>query len=99
MDIGNSVETGFDRFFAWVPNLIGALVILLIGWIVAKVVAALVRRGLRAVKLDDQLMQGRVGSFLHRGMDSPTSVLATVCFWLVMLGTISLAVTALGIDA
>ena len=31
MDIANSAERGFDAFFAWLPNLVGALVILLVG--------------------------------------------------------------------
>lgn len=99
MDIGNSVETGFDQFFAWLPNLLGALVILLVGWIVARVVATVVRRGLRAVHFDRQICQGRVGEFIGRVVDSPTRALGTVAYWLVFLGAISLAVTALGIDA
>lgn len=97
--IANSVERGFDQFFAWLPNLIGALVIFIVGYIVAKVVAAVVRKGLKAIGLDRQLMKGSVGSYISRVVDSPTRTLGKVAFWLVFLGAISLSVTALGIPA
>lgn len=99
MDIADSVERGYDQFFAWLPNLVGALVILLVGWIVARVVGAAVRKGLKAIKLDSQLMKGKVGSYVGRLVDSPSRTLATLSFWLVFLGAVSLAVTALGIPA
>ena len=44
MDIGNSFQNATDGFFAFLPNLLGFLVILLIGYVVAKVVAAVVRK-------------------------------------------------------
>ncbi len=43
--ISGSVDRGFTVFFAWVPALIGAIVVLLIGYIVARVVSKLVARG------------------------------------------------------
>ena len=36
--IGDSVQEGLDNFFAFVPRLVGFLLILLIGYIVARVV-------------------------------------------------------------
>ena len=36
--IGDSVQQGLDEFFAFLPRLLGFLLILLIGYIVAKVV-------------------------------------------------------------
>jgi hypothetical protein len=44
MDIGNSIERGFTVFFAWIPALLGALAILVIGYFVAKFVGKLVTR-------------------------------------------------------
>ncbi len=99
MDIGNSAERGFDAFFAWLPNLVGALVILLVGWIVARVVKAIVVRGLEAVGLNRVVTKGRVGEFLTRVVHNPAELVGVVAFWLVFLGAISLSVTALGIDA
>ena len=36
--ISDSVDRGWDEFFQWLPKLVGFLVIVLIGYIVAKVV-------------------------------------------------------------
>ena len=99
MDIGNSVENGFDQFFAWLPNLVGAIAILLVGWIVARVLKTIIVRGLRKVGFDRQLTSGRVGEYVSRVVHDPSELVGVVAFWLVMLGTVSLAVTALGIDA
>ena len=99
MDIGNSVERGFTVFFAWLPALIGALVILVIGYFVAKVVSKLVWRGLQRAGLDRTLHQGAGGSFVEKVTSSPSRLIGTLAFWAILLGTISLAVSVLGIEA
>lgn len=46
---------------AYIPNLIGALAILIIGWLVALVVSAIARRALRRTTLDNRLARWIVG--------------------------------------
>ena len=46
---------------AYIPNLVGALAILIIGWLVALVVSAIVRAALRRTTLDDRLAHWIVG--------------------------------------
>ena len=99
MDIGNSVERGFTVFFAWLPALIGALVILAIGYFVAKLVGKLVSRALHRAGFDRTLHGGAGGSFVRKLTSSPSGLLGTIAFWAIMLGTISLAVSVLGIEA
>lgn len=99
MDIGNSVERGFTVFFAWLPALIGALVILVVGYFVAKAVSKLVGRGLQRAGLDRTLKQGAGGSFVEKVTSSPSRLAGTLAFWAILLGTISLAVSVLGIEA
>jgi hypothetical protein len=99
MDIGNSVERGFTVFFAWLPALIGALVILVVGYLVAKVVSRLVSRLLDRGGLDRTLHKGAGGSFVQKITSSPSRLVGTLAFWAIFLGAISLAVSALGINA
>lgn len=99
MDIGNSVERGFTEFFAWLPALIGALAILVIGYFVAKVVSGLVWRGLHRAGFDRTLHQGQAGSFVQKLTSSPSKLVGTFAFWAVLLGAISLSVSVLGIEA
>jgi hypothetical protein len=99
MDIGNSVERGFTVFFAWLPALIGALVILVVGYVVAKAVSGLVRRALERAGLDRTLHTGAGGSFIQKLTSSPSRLVGTLTYWAILLGTISLAVSVLGIEA
>ena len=99
MDIGNSVERGFTVLFAWIPALIGALVILVVGYFVAKAVSGLVRRVLERVGLDRTLHTGTGGSFVQKLTASPSRLVGTIAYWAILLGTISLAVSVLGIEA
>jgi hypothetical protein len=97
--IGDSVDRAFDTFFAWLPSLVGALVILVIGYIVAKVVSNLLARVLRRAGLDREMLQGRVGTWVGKVTSSPSGLIGAIAFWAILLGAISLAATALGIDA
>ncbi|MBA3413299.1 MAG: hypothetical protein H0T09_06370 [Actinobacteria bacterium] len=51
-DVGDSFQRAMDEFFTWVLSLLGALAILIIGYIVAKIVAGLVRRGVSGAGAD-----------------------------------------------
>ena len=101
VDVGNSVQQALDKFFAWVPNLLGALVILIIGYIVAKVVAAAVRRGLSAAGADRALASGTAGEYKERFAPNvqPSGVVGRIAFWFVFGLVLMLAVSALGIQA
>jgi hypothetical protein len=99
MDIGNSVERGFTVFFAWLPAVLGALAILVIGWFVAKAVSGLVWRALHRAGFDRTLHTGAGGDVVSRVTSSPSRLVGTIAFWAIMLGTISLAVSVLGIEA
>jgi hypothetical protein len=99
LDIGNSAERGFDAFFAWIPALIGALVILVIGYLVAKLVGNLVARALGRAGLDRHLLSGTTGEWVRKLTATPSMLLGRLVFWAIFLGAISLAATALGINA
>ena len=99
VNIGDSVERGFDTFFAWLPGLIGAIVILILGYFVAKIVANLVARVLGRSGLDRHVLTGTTGEWIGRVTSSPSRLVGTLAFWAIFLGAVSLAATALGINA
>src|ERR1043165_3947021 len=83
------------------PALIGALVILFAGYLLAKVLEKLVERGLRRIRLNHMLERGGVIQAVERSGThvNPTRVLANLVFWLVMFTVILLAANALGLDS
>jgi Conserved TM helix len=100
-DISESIQRALDEFFAFLPNLVGALLILLIGYIIARVVAGLVRGGLRSVGADRAVATGTVGEYKQRIAPAmqPSGLIGTLVFWLIFGLAILLAVSALGIQA
>ena len=99
LNIGDSIERGFTVFFAWLPALIGALGVLVIGYFVAKLVGRLVGNALGRAGLDRTLHGGQGGTLIGRVTTSPSRLIGRLAFWAVMVGTISLAVSVLGINA
>ena len=73
IQISDSIQQGFDSFFSFVPNLIAFLVILVIGYFVAKIVAAVVRKALQKLGLDKALHESDAGQYVEsRPTPSPS---------------------------
>jgi hypothetical protein len=97
--IRSSLEHGLTVFFDWVPRLAGAIVVLLIGYLVAKLVAKLIWRGLQRAGFDRALHSGQGGNFVEKVTQSPSQLVGRLAFWAIFLGALSLAASVLGIAA
>jgi mechanosensitive ion channel-like protein len=99
--IGDSVQQGLDNFFAFLPRLLGFLLILLIGYIVARVVKGVLTKALDRAGLDHALHTGSTGEYVNKVAPDvkPSRTIGTIAFWFIFLGAISIAVSQLGIAA
>ena len=99
VNVGDSVQTGLDSFFGFLPKLLGFLIVLAIGWIIAKVVKAAVTKGLEKIGTDRALHTGTTGQYVDRiaPNTSPSSLIGSLAFWFIFLGAIGIAVSQLGI--
>src|SRR5215813_1619153 len=96
------VQLSSARVFSQIlPALLGALVILFAGYLLAKVLQRLTERGLRKIRLNHLLERGGVIQAVERSGThvNPTRVLSNLVFWLVMFTVILLAAKALGLDS
>ena len=95
-----SLRAGLDAFFAFIPQLIGAIVILVVGYIVAKILQAVVARVLKAVGFDGWMERGGIKQFFDRAQtrETPATVLGKLVFWFVSIITITMSADALGIQ-
>src|SRR5919202_1809962 len=86
-------------FLSYIPQLIGAIVILIIGYLVAKVLQAVVGRGLQAVGFDGGVEKGGIKQFFDRAEtnQTPHSILGKLVFWFVFIIALTMAADALGI--
>src|SRR3954453_3663205 len=101
VDVGDSVQKGLDAFFAFVPKLVGFLIVLLIGYIIARVVKGIVTKLLEKVGVDRALHSGSTGQYVNRVAPDlrPSSVIGSLAFWFIFLGALAIAVSQLGIAA
>jgi len=97
--ISGSVDRAFTVFFAWLPALVGAIVVLIIGYVVAKIVGKLVLRGTQRAGLDRTLHNGPGGSTIQKVTPHPSRLLGAIAFWAIFLSASSLAASVLHIKA
>ena len=66
VNVGDSVQNGLDSFFGFLPKLLGFLIVLAIGWIIAKVVKGVVTKLLEKVGVDRALHSGSTGQYVNK---------------------------------
>ena len=101
VQIADSIQQGLDSLLGFIPNIIGFLVILVIGYFIAKLVKGIVARLLEKVGLDRTLHSSDAGKYVEKVSPdaSPARLIGTVAFWFIFLFAISAAIGALKIPA
>jgi hypothetical protein len=92
---------GMSSLLMWVPKLLGAIVILLVGWALANLAYTVTAKVLGFVRFDHLLERTGIDQALERAKvrRHPTAVVATLAKWVVLLVTVSVAADALGLLA
>src|SRR5215204_7084473 len=99
MNVLQSLQDAVGQFLGYVPQLIGALVILIIGYIIAKVLQAVVGRILQGIGFDGWMQHAGIKRFFDRAdtHQTPAGILGRLVFWFVFIIAIVMATDALGI--
>jgi hypothetical protein len=94
-----SYETFFNELASFLPNIIGALLILIIGWIIAKLVKTAAVRLLKLIRLDVVTEKAKIDQFLKDGGSdkSAIDILGGIIYWLIMLIVILAGLNTLGL--
>lgn len=102
LTFNDSVTGGFDTFFRAIPQILGALVLLVIGWIIAGIVGRVVQKLLDKAGADRLTQRAGIDGFLQKaGVKdaSAGSVMGFVVKWWIRLIVLEVAIPALGISA
>ena len=85
--IMESVREMLTRVAGVLPKLIGVLIILVVGWLIAKLIEAVVVRGLKLVRLDTLSEKAGAANFLAKGGVKYTlaELIGVLIYWIVML--------------
>ena len=99
--IMTSMTAALAMFLSAIPKVIGFLVILIIGWIIAGALAGVVGNLLRAVKFNELAQRSGISGFIQNmGMHTDASgFVATAVRWFVRLIVLVVAFDALGLPA
>jgi len=86
-----------EKIISLLPALVGALVILLLGWFLAKILKSVLIKLLVAVRFEKFSERSGLSKFLSRGdiKHSFADILGTVFFWIIFLFFIDLAADVL----
>ncbi len=101
VQIAHSLQRGLDSLLGFIPNILGFLVILLIGYLIARVVRAIVAKLLEKVGVDRALHNSQAGQYVERVSPDahPSQLIAAVAFWFIFIYAIAAAIGALKIPA
>ena len=101
MNIARTFEAFFVSLFGYLPNIIGFLVILLIGYVIARILKTVVIKIAERLKIDDTLRRSKSGGLVDN--ISPggraSRLLGGIVFWLVFIYALTAAIGALQIAA
>jgi len=97
--IVDPVREMLTRIMAYLPVLLGALVILIVGWIVAKAIKRIVDWLLKVVRFDTLADKAGISGILRKGNleISAREVVSSIVYWLIIIMVLVMAVDALGL--
>ncbi len=92
------VKEVLSRLAGFLPTLLGVLIILIVGWIIAGLLKSVVVKLLKLIQLDVASEKAGLGDILRRGGIKPTlsELIGVLIYWLIMLLVFMTALNALG---
>ncbi len=95
--IMDSVREMLTRVGAFIPRLIGVLLVLILGWLLAKLIETAIIRILKLVRLDTLSEKSGANNFLAKGGIKYTlsELIGVLVYWIMMLIVIITALNAL----
>lgn len=96
VDFQGGVTSAWSNVITFVPKLAAALVIILVGYLLAKVAAGILDKVLERVGFDRAVERGGIRQALARSRYDPSDVIAKLAFWLIFLVTLQLAFGVFG---
>ena len=97
--IAEPVRQMLTKILAYLPTLLGAMIILIVGWIVAKAIKKLIDKLLQIVRFDTLADKTGISEVLKKGdlKISAREVISNLVYWLIIIMVLVMAVDALGL--
>ncbi|MBF6233167.1 mechanosensitive ion channel family protein [Nocardia farcinica] len=96
IDFQQGLSDAWSSVATFVPKLVGFLVILLVGWIIAKAVATIVNKVLERVGFDRLVERGGVKTMLDKSKYDASDLLAKLAYYAILLIALQLGFGVFG---
>jgi hypothetical protein len=90
-------QINISAFLGWIPNLIAALIVLIIGYVVSRILKNTSYSLLGNIELDKKLYESPAENMVKKITDSPSRLIAKFIYWVLMVIVITLAIAALNV--
>ena len=97
IDFDESIQQTLDDVATFVPKLVGAIVIFLVGWFIARTIRRLAHGLLTRVNFDGVVDRSGLGAYVERaGYPDSGALLAKIVYWGLMLIVLKLTIGVFG---
>ena len=88
------------KLIGYLPTLFGALIILTVGWVIAKALRRVVNQALKAIHFDKLAEKAGISEILSKGglKTSAIEVMSGLVYWLAIIMVLVIVVNALGLQ-
>jgi hypothetical protein len=97
----NRLTDSLQQLWAFIPGLLGAAVLLVLGYLMARLAQRTVARLMRRLRVNKIVRSGGVLPGLEHGTSqvNPARLVSMLAFWVVMFAAMLIAADALGVDS
>ncbi len=96
VDVAGSLEDGLSSFFSILPQVLTFLLILVIGYFIAKAISKVIAKVLEKVGFDKAVEKGGVKKAMEKSQYDPSDLLGKLAFYTIMLFVLQLAFGVFG---
>jgi len=96
VDFQGGVSSAWSNVITFVPKLAAALLIILVGYLLAKALAGILNKVLERVGFDRAVERGGLKQALARSKYDPSDIIAKLAFWLIFLVSLQIAFGVFG---
>ena len=94
------IEDAWSDLAAFAPKLIAAVIVLVVGWFIARVIRKVVEKVLTKIKFDQYVDKAGIGAPIERaGYPDSGKLLAKLIYYMIMLTVLQLAIGVFGDSA
>lgn len=96
IDFQGGLSNAWSNVAAFVPRLAAALLVSVVGYLIARVVAGVLNKVLERVGFDRAVDRGGIRQALAKSKYDPSDIIAKLVFWLIFLVTLQIAFGVFG---